>query len=100
MCAGAIVESRLKRLVFGCFDVKRGAFGSLINVNTLPLNHKAEVLGGILRDKSKQLLRDFFQQRRGTEVVIPGRLEIGCTPNQRTVGSNPTLSAITIVNIH
>lgn len=72
MCAGAIVESRLKRLVFGCFDLKRGAFGSLINVNTLPLNHKAEVLGGVLKDKSGQLLRHFFQQRRGTEVVIPG----------------------------
>jgi tRNA(adenine34) deaminase len=72
MCAGAIVESRIKRLVFGCFDTKRGAFGSLINVNTFPLNHKVEVIGGILDNSCKSLLRHFFQQRRGTEVAITG----------------------------
>jgi tRNA(adenine34) deaminase len=72
MCAGAILESRIKRLVFGCFDNKRGAFGSLINVNILPLNHKTEVLGGILGDNCKILLKQFFQQRRGTEVAITG----------------------------
>ena len=72
MCAGAILESRIKRLVFGCFDIKRGAFGSLIDVNIFPLNHKVEVLGGILGDKSEILLKHFFQQRRGTEVAITG----------------------------
>ena len=72
MCAGAIVEARIKRLVFGCFDSRRGAFGSLIDVNSLALNHKVEVLGGVLREKSEDLLRRFFQQRRGTEVVITG----------------------------
>ena len=72
MCAGAILESRIKRLVFGCFDNKRGAFGSLINVNFLPLNHKVEVLGGVLSEQSKMLLKHFFQQRRGTEVAITG----------------------------
>ena len=72
MCAGAILESRIKRLVFGCFDSKRGAFGSLIDVNALPLNHKVEVLGGILSNRSETLLKHFFQQRRGTEVAITG----------------------------
>lgn len=72
MCAGAILESRIKRLVFGCFDNKRGAFGSLIDVNTLPLNHKVEVLGGMLSERSETLLKRFFQQRRGTEVAITG----------------------------
>ena len=72
MCAGAIIEARIKRLVFGCFDQKRGAFGSLLDVNKLPLNHKVEVRGGVLRERSKDLLQRFFRQRRGTEVVITG----------------------------
>ncbi len=72
MCAGAIVEARIKRLVFGCYDAKGGAFGSIIDVNTLPLNHKVEVTGGVLADKSESLLKNFFQLRRGTEVAITG----------------------------
>jgi tRNA(adenine34) deaminase len=72
MCAGAILESRIKRLVFGCFDIKRGAFGSMIDANTLALNHKIEAIGGVLSDKSEKLLKKFFQQRRGTEVAITG----------------------------
>lgn len=72
MCAGAIIEARIKRLVFGCFDEKRGAFGSVIDINTLPLNHKVEVKGGVLKEKSKKLLQEFFKSRRGTEAVITG----------------------------
>jgi tRNA(adenine34) deaminase len=72
MCAGAIFESRIKRLVFGCFDEKRGAFASMINANALTLNHKVDVTGGILGDRSEKLLKIFFQQRRGTEVAITG----------------------------
>lgn len=72
MCAGAIVESRIKRLVFGCFDKKRGAFGSMIDVNSLPLNHKVEVQGGLLRERCEEILKLFFKLRRGTEVAITG----------------------------
>ena len=72
MCAGGIMEARLKRVVFGCFDQKRGAFGSLIDVNNISLNHKVEVRGGVLKEKSEDLLKRFFQLRRGTEVVITG----------------------------
>ena len=72
MCAGAIIEARIKRVVFGCYDVKRGALGSLIDVNKLALNHKFEVQGGVLENKSKTLLKEFFQIRRGTEVAITG----------------------------
>ncbi len=72
MCAGAILEARIKRLVFGCFDIRRGAFGSFIDVNKLSLNHKVEVLGGVLKEAAEDLLRTFFKQRRGTEVVITG----------------------------
>jgi tRNA(adenine34) deaminase len=72
MCAGAIQEARIKRVVFGCFDSKRGAFGSACDANTLPSNHRIEVRGGVLREKSEGLLKEFFQARRDTEVVVTG----------------------------
>ena len=72
MCAGAIQEARIKRVVFGCFDTKRGALGGRIDVNTLPSNHKIEVRGGVLKEKSESLLKKFFQLRRDTEVVVTG----------------------------
>ena len=72
MCAGAMVEARLEKVVFGCFDAKRGGLCSVVDINALPLNHKLEVRGGVLEDKSRALLRRFFQLRRGTEVVITG----------------------------
>jgi tRNA(adenine34) deaminase len=68
MCAGAIVEARIKRVVFGCFDEKGGAFGSVLNVNALPLNHKIDVQGGVLKEKSEAILKRFFQSRRKGEV--------------------------------
>ncbi len=72
MCAGTILEARLQRLVFGCYDEKRGAFGSVMDANSLPLNHKVAVTGGVLQDEAAGLLKEFFLQRRGTEVVITG----------------------------
>lgn len=72
MCAGAIIEARLKEVIFGCFDAKRGGLCSIVDINTLPLNHKLEIKGGVLENESKALLRRFFQLRRGTEVVITG----------------------------
>jgi tRNA(adenine34) deaminase len=72
MCAGAIVEARIKRVVFGCFDLKRGGLCSVVDVNRLPLNHKVEIRGGVLQEKSETLLKRFFQIRRGTEAVITG----------------------------
>ncbi len=72
MCAGAIQEARIRRVVFGCFDTKRGAFGSGVDANNLPSNHKVEVQGGILKEKSERLLKEFFQLRRDTEAVVTG----------------------------
>jgi tRNA(adenine34) deaminase len=72
MCAGALIEARVKRVVFGCYDAKRGGLGSVVDINKLPLNHKLEVKGGVHEEKSTALLRKFFQSRRGTEVVITG----------------------------
>jgi len=65
MCAGAIVQARLKRLVFGACDRKAGAAGSALAVLNHPkLNHQVEIARGILDEECAGLLRDFFRQRR------------------------------------
>jgi tRNA(adenine34) deaminase len=66
MCAGAIVLSRVQRLVFGAFDDKAGAVGSLWDVvRDRRLNHRPEVVSGVLADESSALLLDFFVAHRG-----------------------------------
>jgi len=70
MCAGAIVQSRIARLVFGAWDPKAGACGSLFDIPTdRRLNHRADVVGGVLEQESQSLLQDFFRSKRqGTGV--------------------------------
>jgi len=65
MCAGALVLARVGRLVFGAWEPKTGAVGSLWDVVRDPrLNHRPEVYGGVLADECAALLRDFFARRR------------------------------------
>lgn len=65
MCAGAIFQSRIKKLVFGAFDKKAGACGSVFNLFDYEmLNHKVMVLSGIQQDACAQLMKDFFKLRR------------------------------------
>jgi tRNA(adenine34) deaminase len=65
MCAGAIVLARLDRVVFGAADPKAGFAGSLGNLVQDPrLNHRVELLGGVLRQECGALLRDFFREHR------------------------------------
>jgi tRNA(adenine34) deaminase len=65
MCAGAIGLARVRRLVFGAFDDKAGAVGSLWDVlRDRRLNHRPEVVAGVLADESAELLRTFFAARR------------------------------------
>ena len=64
-CAGAIVLARIPRLVFGAHDPKAGMAGSLGNLVQDPrLNHRADLLGGVLAEESSSLLRSFFRARR------------------------------------
>lgn len=65
MCAGAIVQSRVGRVVFGAFDEKAGAIGSLWDVVRDPrLPHRPEVVSGVLASEAAQLLTDFFKNKR------------------------------------
>ena len=65
MCAGAIVLSRLRRVVFGCPDPKSGAAGGWINLlQSDALNHRCEVTGGVLGGECAALLRQFFGKKR------------------------------------
>ena len=65
MCAGAILHARISRLVYGAPDPKAGACGSVLEVMNHPrLNHRVEMLGGVLGEECGQLLTDFFRARR------------------------------------
>ncbi len=65
MCAAAIVHARVRRVVFGAWDLRAGAAGSLIDAFALPaLNHRVDVFGGVLQEECAALLTDFFEPRR------------------------------------
>lgn len=64
MCAGAIINSRIRNVYFGAYDKKAGSFGSVVDLSLLPYNHKPNICGGILEKECSQLLSDFFKQIR------------------------------------
>ncbi len=64
MCAGAIINARIPRVVFGTRDIRFGAFGSLLNLAELPLNHKPELVGGVLEDETRDILTQYFRKKR------------------------------------
>ena len=64
MCAGAIVNARVERVCFGAKDPKSGAFGSVLDMNAFPLNHKPEIRSGVLEDECALLLSSFFRELR------------------------------------
>ena len=66
MCAAAIVHARVRRLVFGAWDPRAGAAGSIVDVFKLPgLNHRVDVFGGVLAEECGARLKEFFARRRG-----------------------------------
>ena len=64
MCTGAIINSRTKRLVYGASDYKAGSCGSVIDLFSLPYNHKPEVSKGVMQEECAALLSDFFKKLR------------------------------------
>ena len=65
MCAGAVINSRIERVVYALKDAKAGSFGSVVNLATYPYNHKPKIEFGLLDREAGKLLSDFFTARRG-----------------------------------
>jgi tRNA(adenine34) deaminase len=73
MCAGALVNSRVNRVIFGAFDARAGACGSVYNiVDDLRLNHRLDVVSGVLENECKGLLQEFFKGKRKKPEVKSG----------------------------
>ena len=65
MCAGALVHTRIQRVIFGCTDSSAGAAGSVINLLQMPgFNHQCDVASGVLQNECAAILQDFFRRRR------------------------------------
>lgn len=67
MCTGAIINARIKTLVFGAYDLKAGSIDSVIDLCNYPYNHKPEIYGGICEEECLAVLREFFKGLRGHE---------------------------------
>jgi tRNA(adenine34) deaminase len=71
MCAGAMVHSRIRRLVYGAADVKTGAAGSLVDILRHPgMNHQVEILSGVLAEECAATLSNFFRMRREQQKAL------------------------------
>ena len=64
MCTGAIINSRIKRLIYGADDKKAGSAGSVVNLFDLPYNHKPEIVSGVMKDECSEILTSFFKELR------------------------------------
>lgn len=64
MCGGAIINSRIERVVYGAKDHRFGAFGSALDINAAGLNHKPEVVGGVLGERCAEILSSYFKNKR------------------------------------
>jgi tRNA(adenine34) deaminase len=70
MCAGAIINSRIKKVTIGALDEKSGAVCSVVSLFDLPFNHKPEVEIGLLKEESKKMLSDFFKELRKCKTSL------------------------------
>lgn len=64
MCAGAIINSRIDRVVFGASDPKAGSFGSLVDLSEVPYNHKPKIVSGVCEKECAEMLSSFFKELR------------------------------------
>ncbi len=70
MCAGALMNARIDRLVYGAKDPMAGCLGSVWNINAYPFNHVFSATGGICEGECRTLLQDFFARRRRSEELL------------------------------
>ncbi len=71
MCAGAIINARIPKVIYGAKDAKAGSCGSVVNLFELPYNHKPEVIGGIMEEECRLLLQNFFRSLRMKNASKP-----------------------------
>lgn len=71
MCAGAIINARIPKVFYGAKDEKSGSCGSVINLFELPYNHKPELIGGIMEQECRNILKEFFQALRSKKATQP-----------------------------
>lgn len=64
MCTGAIINSRIKKVIYGADELRSGSIGSIVNLFDFPYNHKPEVIRGILKEDCSKILKDFFKNLR------------------------------------
>lgn len=69
MCSGAIINSRIKRLVYGAKDPKAGCAESVTNIFELPLNHKPEIISGVMEKECGEILTSFFKDLRNKKTL-------------------------------
>jgi tRNA(adenine34) deaminase len=73
MCAGAIVHTRIRRVVFGCPDIRSGAAGTVMNLlQHNALNHMCEITSSVLQSECADILQDFFREKRAKTDPPPG----------------------------
>lgn len=73
MCAGALVHTRIRRVIFGCSDIRAGAAGTVMNLlQHNALNHSCQITSGVLHTECAALLQDFFRRKRGSHEQIGG----------------------------
>ena len=70
MCAGAIINARIPRVVYGTHDIRFGAFGSALDLVKIPLNHTPEVVGGVLEDETRTILTEYFRKKRAKKDTV------------------------------
>ena len=70
MCAGALINSRISRVVYGCKDAAAGCLGSVINFNSYPFNHSFETASGICAEEGAELLKEFFEKKRKKTSIL------------------------------
>lgn len=71
MCSGAIINSRIERVIFGAFDKRFGACGSVITLFDLPFNHRPELIGGVLEEECAGIMSGFFRELRSKKKNTP-----------------------------
>ena len=81
MCAGAILNSRIAKVIFGAYDPKAGSLKSVTELFSLPYNHRPEIWGGVMEEECRALLEDFFRALREDESAA--KKEKAAEPTER-----------------